>query len=166
MISDQEQGQALCIIGIGNEYRGDDAVGLLVARQLKEHHLAGVSVREVSGEGSELMQAWDTADAVFLIDAVSTGAACGTTFRIDARKHSIPSQFFHHSSHAFGVAESIRLANILGRLPQQCILYGIEGKDFDIGTTVSLDVREAVQKVVATVLGEIHAAIPCPVPGP
>jgi len=43
------------IIGIGNEYRSDDAVGLIVARRLKERLADSAIVLEQSGDGAALM---------------------------------------------------------------------------------------------------------------
>lgn len=65
-MSVQDRGRTFCIIGIGNEYRNDDAAGLLVARQLRECRLEGVDIRELSGDGSDLMEAWNTKSKVYL----------------------------------------------------------------------------------------------------
>ena len=41
----------LKVIGVGNEWRGDDAVGLLVARRLKAEQLPQVQIVEMPGHG-------------------------------------------------------------------------------------------------------------------
>jgi hydrogenase maturation protease len=144
------------IIGIGNEYRNDDGVGLFVARKLKEIRLRDVSICELSGEGVELMEAMENRSTVFLVDAVYSGAPHGTTYRIDAASQKIPSRFFHYSTHSFSVAESIELARTIGRLPNQCILFGIEGKDFGAGMALTETVLEAAEEVVAAICSEIQ----------
>jgi hydrogenase maturation protease len=65
------------IIGIGNEYRQDDGVGVFAARKLRELLPPGINVREESGEGARLMDAWDGFSCVILIDAVNTGGRPG-----------------------------------------------------------------------------------------
>jgi len=145
------------IIGLGNEYRRDDAVGLIVARRLKEAAPEHVRVLEENGEGAALMESWKDADAVILIDAVRSGAKPGILHRLDAHTQPIPTRFFHYSTHAFGAAEAIELARALGQLPPRLIVYGIEGKTFEAGLGLSPEVEKAAQKVVERVLEDLHA---------
>jgi hydrogenase maturation protease len=147
----------ICIIGIGNEFRTDDRAGIIVARKLREYQIPGVRVCELSGEGGGLMEAWDGKDIVFLVDAVSSGAPVGTVFTIDANQHTIPSRFFHYSTHAFSLAESVELAKVLGRLPSRCIVYGIEGKEFREGTRPTPAVLAAADKVVRAIVRQIRS---------
>ncbi len=144
------------IIGVGNEYRGDDAVGLIVARRLKEQVLGHVKVLEENGEGTALMESWKDADKVILIDAIHSGAKPGTLHRLDAHARPIPTRFFHYSTHAFGVSEAIELARALSKLPQQLIVYGIEGKSFEAGVGLSLEVEKAAQEVLENVLRDVR----------
>ena len=121
------------VIGLGNAYRGDDGVGLVVTRRLRELALPNVTVREESGEGAALIEAWKNSDTVILVDAVQSGAAPGTVHRLDASRAPVPLRFFHYSTHAFSVAEAVELARALNQLPPRVILYGIEGRDFSAG---------------------------------
>ena len=143
------------IIGLGNQYRCDDAVGLVVARHLKEAAPAHVRVLEESGEGTALIELWKGAETVILIDAVHSGAKPGTVRRFDAHGQPIPTRFFHYSTHAFGVAEAIELARVLGQLPPRLFVYGIEGKTFEAGLGLSPEVEKAAQEVVERVLGDL-----------
>ncbi len=146
----------LVIIGVGNVYRRDDAVGLIVARRLKAEHLDDVRILEESGEGAALMESWKDADTVILIDAVHSGGAPGTIHRLDAHAQAIPTGFFHYSTHAFSVAEAVELARALNQLPPRFIIYGIEGKDFEAGEGLSPEVEKAVEEVVRLVLCELR----------
>ena len=143
------------IIGIGNEYRGDDAVGLIVARRLKERLADSVKVLEQSGDGAALMEAWRGAETVIVIDAVMSGAAPGTIHRFDASARPISKSYFHCSTHAFGVAETIELARALGNFPQRLVVYGIEGKNFAAGVGLSAEVEKAGDETVRQALATI-----------
>jgi len=144
------------IIGLGNEYRRDDAVGLVVARRLREAAPESVLVLEETGEGASLLESWQDAHTVILIDAVQSGAAPGTVHRLDARAKPIAKKFFRFSTHAFGLAEAVELARALGRLPPRLIVYGIEGKRFEAGVGLSPEVKAVVGEVVERVLGELR----------
>lgn len=140
--------EPILIIGIGNDYRSDDAIGLLVARALQARKLPHVSVLEATGEGTALLETWSGADAVILIDAVASGAAAGTLHQLDARAGPISPRFFRYSTHAFGVAEAIELARVLGVLPARLAIYGIEGSNFIAGMSLSPEVEHAAHKAV------------------
>lgn len=144
------------IIGIGNAFGGDDAVGLVVARMLKEKALPGVRIVEASGEATSLIEVWKGADTVILIDAVRSGARPGTIYRVDAHAEPIPASFEHHSTHALGVVEAIELARALSRLPPRVILYGIEGKNFAVCTDLSQEVRAAAADVATRISDEVR----------
>src|SRR3990167_4861892 len=151
---------SILIIGIGNPYRGDDAVGLRIAQDIKKKSPDHVNVIEQSGEGISLMDSWKDSDAVILIDAVYSGAKPGTIHRFDAHTQPIPSKFFHYSTHAFGVAEAIELARALKQLPPHLIVYGIEGKCFEAGIKLSWEAEKAVEEVMMRVQQDIHTCSP------
>ena len=151
--------EGVLIVGIGNEYRSDDAVGLVVARRLKgfsqpeaqaspQAATAGqIRIIELAGEGTALLEAWRGCERVILVDAVCSGAPPGTIHRFDASAGAIPANLFAASSHAFGVAQGIELARALGQLPRQMLLYGIDGKDFSAGARLSPEAQQAGQVV-------------------
>ena len=145
----------ILIVGIGNTYRSDDAVGLCVAQHLKRQTFDCVNVIEESGDGAALMDSWKDSDAIILMDAVHSGAQPGTIHRFDVHTQTIPTKFFHYSRHAFGVAEAIELARALKQLPQNLIVYGIEGKSFEAGIGLSLEVEKAVEEVMMRVKQDI-----------
>jgi hydrogenase maturation protease len=147
--------RAVLVLGLGNVYRGDDGVGCHIARELMDEALAA-DVREASGEGAALMDAWRSFEHVFLVDAVHSGGAPGTIHRLDAHAAPIPSQFFHYSTHAFSVAEAVEMARALDELPPRLIIYGIEGGTYESGAPLSPAVAEAAGVVAARLREEIQ----------
>ena len=142
-------------IGVGNPFRSDDGAGIAVVRRLRGEIPPGVKVQEESGDGTELLEAWEGADCVILVDAVQSGAPPGTIHRLDARTEKLPTWFSHSSTHSFGVAEAIELARSMGELPEKLIVYGIEGLDFSAGTELSPEVAEVVPSAANLILQEI-----------
>ena len=132
------------VIGLGNEWRGDDGAGPEVARRLGGQVL--------SGEPVGLVEALEGEDEVVLVDALSSGAAPGTVHVFEAGAEPLPARLFGSSStHALGLAEAVELARSLGRLPRRVLVYGIEGAAFDYGTGLSPEVESAVGRVVEEV---------------
>ncbi len=144
----------LAFIGIGNRYRRDDGVGVEIVRRLKAENIPDTTIIEASGEGVALMEIFKKYPAVFIFDAVSSGARPGEIFRFEAHRQPIPAQFFNYSTHAFSLAEAIEMARALKQLPAFLIVYGIEGKDFGAGEGLSKEVKPAVSKVVQRVRQE------------
>ena len=142
-------------MGIGNAWRNDDAAGLAVARLLQGTLPEGVEVLEREGEPSGLIDSWEGADAVWLVDAVSSGAEPGTVHRHDASEVELPAALFDTSTHHMGLAEAVELARALGRLPETAIVYGIEGGSFDTGETLSPEVEAAATRVAEAVREEV-----------
>ncbi len=139
------------LIGIGNPFRRDDGVGIQIAEKVRAMHLAGVEVHTLSGEGTALMESWLEAEQVVIVDAVRSNATPGKIHEIDASMVRVPSEFFHYSSHAFGVAEAIELSRVLNQLPPRVNVIGIEGKDFSEGTGFTSEVEIAAEQVLAKI---------------
>ena len=152
----QGESTPIIVIGIGNIYRCDDGIGIVLARALQEFHLPHVEVIEQSGEGAQLIETWRHRNAVILVDAVSSGSVPGTIFRLDATREKIPSKFFNYSTHAFSLAESIELSRIMDELPQHCIVFGIEGSEFGYGEMISAEVMNVFEIALKQIVNEIE----------
>ena len=144
------------IIGIGNDFQGDDGIGHHIAKRIQSLNPPNVTVFEESGEAANLMDAWLDADVVVIIDAMVTGETPGLVRCFDASNTPLPKEFYSHfSTHSFGVAESLELARALGQLPAKVIVYGIEGKHFETGQGLSLEVEQTTDNVVKQILQDI-----------
>ena len=145
------------VVGVGNRWRRDDAAGLAVAERLRDTLPAGVEVVEREGEPAALIEAWEGADAVWVIDAVSSGSPPGTVHRVEAGGTPLPASLFRASTHALGLADAVELARALGRLPAELVVLGIEGCNLEAGEGISPEVAAAVERVAATVRQEVEA---------
>ena len=145
---------AAVVIGVGNRWRRDDAVGLEVIDSLRERVDDSVSLVESDGEPTRLLDAFDLAPAVIMVDAVATGAEPGTVHRFTDGE--LPSQMgIGQSSHLVQLVETIELGKLLGRLPNGLVLVGIEASDFDNGEGMTTAVAAGVQAAVDAVLAEL-----------
>jgi hydrogenase maturation protease len=144
------------VIGIGNRFRGDDGAGLAVARALRDMALPDVTVVEQDGDAVSLLEILQTGEPLFIVDAVCSGAATGTLFRLDVTDSPIPvSLRSGGSTHALGVAEALGLSRALGYPPARRVIYGIEGEDFSYTDSLSAAVRCAVEKAAAAIREEL-----------
>ena len=143
-------------MGVGQEGRGDDAAGLLVARHLKNHARSQLIVRELTGHAADLLHHWQEAETVIVADAVHARAEPGTVYRFAAHAEPLPAELFPAcSTHAWGLAEAVALGHILQQLPSYLIIYGLTGKNFALGDSLSPEVEQAVPEVARRILQEI-----------
>jgi hydrogenase maturation protease len=132
---------------------GDDAVGVLVARQLHAFSSAQVSIVEGGSSGISLLHDMEETDTLILIDAVHSHSKVGTivrfTFPQDLEKiGKLAWGTSASSTHAFGLAEALTLAHTLKVLPAQVVLFGIELGHLEKGQSLSPPVSNAMSSVV------------------
>jgi hydrogenase maturation protease len=146
----------ILVIGIGNEFRRDDAAGIITVQRLRRIVGDEVLILEQSGDGALLIESWKNRERVVLIDAAQSGKTPGTIHRLEANKFPLPGKFLRYSTHQLGVNEAIELARALKQLPQQLIVFGIEGKYFGPGRGLSPEVAQSIPELIDQVKSEIE----------
>ena len=142
------------VICVGSLFRGDDAMGLRAAAELRKHLSRDILVLERDGEPTALLEAWDGADIVVVVDAVRSGNVPGTVVRCELGRQRLARSARPASGHALGVAETVALGSALGRLPRRLIVWGVEAQSFDVGAPPTDRVIAAIPKLVQGVLQE------------
>lgn len=146
------------LIGIGNEFRSDDSVGLKAVDCISPR--ANLKICKHSGEGTGLMELWerDLDSKIIIVDAMNSGATPGTLLRWTRDSAFRPHDGLRCSSHTFGVGAAITLSQTLGTLPQLITVLGIEGENFKMGTSLSPSIEKALPKLIETIEQEIEDA--------
>ena len=154
------------IVGIGSPH-GDDQIGWRVADAMRSVESPAVEVREASTP-SQLLDWLDGVDRLIVCDAcqarrrapvdpASEGAGIHRwrwpTLQVSMLRSA--------DSHSFGLPQVLQLAERLGRLPQEVIVFGIEGRQFDAFASLSPDVELLVGQIAAQITDESGAG---PVP--
>ena len=143
-------------IGMGNEHRRDDGLGIFIVRHPDLLHRAGARVEETRRDGTHLVDLWKGAGTVFVFDAVYSGSIPGTVYRLDPIKEPLPGNLFQLSTHTLGIAEAVELSRVLNQLPAELIFYGIEGRNFGRGQGLSPPCKRSALQVIQRVLDEIR----------
>ena len=125
--------------------RGDDAVGLWVVDAWAEtyHQTASLPMVYVDYQpmpGLALLDQISGYQQVILVDAVLEGPGVEPGMALELGTKDLAS--FNRgtgSAHGWGVAESLKLAETLGRkdLPEEIIILGIGGKQVELGADLS-----------------------------
>lgn len=143
------------VIGIGNRERADDALGLIAIDRLQREHPAGVEFATARGDVLKVLDLFEGAHKVIMIDAMRSGGTPGQVVRLDVSDVAVKVDLANFaSSHTVNLAEAIELARTLGRLPAHLIVYGVEAQDFTLGNGLSPAVAAALEGLLTRVRKE------------
>jgi hydrogenase maturation protease len=150
------------VVGIGNEFRGDDGAGLAAARALMQYTLPNVKIVELDGEVTRLLDSLQHFDTAIVIDAVQSQALPGTIHRFDASQNPLPGSHTQRSTHGISLGSILELARAQGAFPRKVLVYGIEGFSFEHGRTLTAQVKKAVGRLVSELAEDLRDSRPVP----
>ena len=147
--------QRAVVVGIGNEWRGDDGAGIAVAHALGKRGCPGARVLAQDGDPAALLDALDGVELALIVDSTRSSAEPGTVRRLDPARDDLAAALPRTSSHALGLADALEIARALRQLPPHVVVYGIEGATFAAGDELSPAVAAAVLEVADAVYAEL-----------
>ncbi len=161
------------ILGIGNLLWADEGFGVRAVEHLHRHYAFDDNVRLVDGgtQGLYLLQHVREADILVIFDAVDYGLAPGTLKLVEGEEVPAFMGVKKMSLHQTGFQEVLASAAMLGDLPREMLLVGVqpaELEDYGGGLTpvVKARLRPAVEAAVAWLAERGVAARPRPEPLP
>ena len=123
--------------------------------------MPGVKLATARGDVLKVLDLFEGAELVVMVDAMKSGAAPGHILRIDASSDAVNAQLESFAStHTVNLAEAIELARALGKLPPKLIIYGVEAADFTLGNGLSPAVAAALDDVIQQVRKECACTKP------
>jgi hydrogenase maturation protease len=141
------------VIGLGNSARGDDGIGPAVARRVAQLVPEGVDVVECAEPGS-LMDAWEGADNVVIVDALVSARTPGAVTVVDATDGLVAqARWAIGGTHALGLPTLVDLARSLDQLPPRLHIVGVEMHPAATqGSELSPAVTKAIEPAAEAVL--------------
>ena len=137
------------LLGLGNEILGDDAFGILVAREV----CARMSPDEVevvtsSVSGLHLLDHILDCSRLIIVDTVQTGRAEPGTIYV-LREEDLPASRAD-CPHGVGLFDALALARKLGlQVPDEVSILAVEAADcLTVGGTMHASVQAAISKMV------------------
>jgi hydrogenase maturation protease len=143
------RGAKVLVLRLGNEIMGDDAVGLLAARELKARWGRAIEVVEASIAGFALLDLLEGYERVLIIDSIATGSSPpGSIVELSPDEFQKKSTF---SPHFVGLNDVIGLAEKLEIPFPSCIrILGMEVEDpFIVREGVSETIADSLEDMVA-----------------
>ena len=146
------------VIGVGNDARRDDGVGLAVARAVRPRLLGRARIEECPNDATALLSLWEGAGVVLVADAVRSGSPPGSLRRIDVDASPLPVAGAT-STHGLSLSEAVGLGRTLGRRPERLVVYGIEAGDLGPGAGLSAPVAGAVGPAAGWIALEVLSLV-------
>ncbi|KXB06523.1 hypothetical protein AKJ51_03580 [candidate division MSBL1 archaeon SCGC-AAA382A20] len=140
------------ILGIGNEIRRDDAVGLVAAREIsKQIDNENIEIKETSAGGLSLLTKIEGYDKVFIIDSIVT-------------KDGEPGHWYYLSlndlnsgggrtvSHSIDLKTMKNIGEKMGEKVPEIRIFAIEVKDpFEFGEDLTEELEESLPEVISEI---------------
>ncbi|GGS81100.1 hydrogenase maturation protease [Streptomyces cinerochromogenes] len=146
------------VIGVGNPLRGDDGVGPAAVEGLRGRVPDGTVLTVSDGEPARMLDLWDGADTVVVVEALRAGLArpgrLHTLTAADAASRTAGTA----STHALGLGASLALAEALDRLPPTLVVHAVEAADVELGAHLSEPVRSALPELIDRVAASVRQA--------
>ena len=147
----------IMVVGIGNLDRGDDGAGPAVLGRLAGRVPGKVELRLCRGDLLALVGDWAGVDGLVCIDAAQSMGSPGRIHRFDPAAGELPRwSALPASSHAFGLADALALARVLGAAPARVVVLAVEGRSFEGGAALSAEVDAALPELTDQVVQEVE----------
>lgn len=141
------------LVCLANPNRGDDAFGWIVADQFINEGETLFSVIKSSGDITDLLDVFGSYRKVIVLDAMETEDLVPIK-KWDAKEESLPASLSGTSSHVLGVGQAIELSRALDKIPDELIVIGVKGVNFQMGEELSPGMRSMIPEIIAYIRKE------------
>jgi len=151
----EKQPAPVLVLGVGNILMGDEGIGVRVIESLKESRLPdGVELFDGGTASLELLSAFSNRKKLIVVDAIKGGQESGAVYRFNFEDLTYQREFAT-SLHQLGIIDTLSQARILGCLPEEVIIIGVEPARITPGLELSPEMTAVMPKVKEAILKEL-----------
>lgn len=149
---------SVLIIGLGNILLTDEGIGVHAASALKKRYSFTPKVVEVIDGGTmgiDLLSLFEGRDRIMIIDAVDFGKEPGHIGIIsnDEIPFALKTKL---SVHHIGLSDVLYAAKLMGIMPSDVCLVGIQPKSLDVGLDMTKEIDGKLDTVIKTVVLKLN----------
>jgi hydrogenase maturation protease len=145
-------------MGAGNILLRDEGVGVHVIRALKKDEALppNVELVDIGTAALDALQSLADVDKLIVVDAVKGGDEPGAIYRFspedvsEKRSESL-------SLHQLGLLEALKMAGMLGTVPKEVVIVGIQPGDVSPGLEPSPEIKRRIPEAVEVIKELIQA---------
>lgn len=149
------------VVGCGNRYAGDDAVGPLVVERLTAVAMPSqVICFDAGTSGIDAALAFQDASEVILVDACRSGHPPGTIFELNQQEIASLAETRNPNFHTLRWDQAIAVADqFCQSMPRAITVFLVEGQKFSLGDPVTPAVANAVEELAAGLLARLQLLV-------
>jgi hydrogenase maturation protease len=144
------------VLGLGNILLADEGVGVRVVEHLQARYCFPEETQVMDGGtlGLDLLPYVEDTDRLLVIDAVDMRAEPGTVVRIE--NDEVPTFLsIKVSPHQMGLADILSAARLLGHLPEDLVLWGVQPSVIEASLELSPPIAAQVDVLADGVLADL-----------
>ncbi len=149
------------VLGLGNLVHSDDGLGVHAIQSLilESRVPSDVLLMDGGTQGLSLLPHISANQRLLVIDALDVGEAPGTLVRVEGKAlRNLPGKA---SVHQLGFADLMVALELLGELPEEIVLLGVQPLSNEWSTELTLPVREALGPLLDAVIEQLKAWSAC-----
>jgi hydrogenase maturation protease len=147
----------LKIIAVGNAFFGDDGVGAAVLDAARrDSRLAGAELIDIGTDALALLDHLEPGERHVIVDAARMGLAPGEVASFRPGEARLRIERDNLSLHGFGLPEAFTMAQLIGCMPDDVLIVGVEPERVAIDRGLSAAVAAAVPRVVSILQAEVR----------
>ncbi|QJB55178.1 HyaD/HybD family hydrogenase maturation endopeptidase [Pseudodesulfovibrio sp. zrk46] len=155
-----ESDKKILILGVGNILFTDEGFGVRVVEELDQKYLFSPNVELLDGGtlGLRLMGPIMECDYLIIVDIVLNEGKPGDVFRLLGENLS-KACAFTNSMHQTDLLDTLSRCSLIGDVPDDVILYGVEPVNYhDMSSALSPELEAKMPEVMEMVLNEVEKA--------
>ncbi len=154
--------KTLGVIGIGNPFRRDDAIGIILLDFLKKNekkHLSNVTFIDGGTGGMNILHPLSDYKVVLLIDAVKFGGTPGQWKFFSYHEVISQKKQGHGLTHISDIFQIVILAKELNQIPKHLYIFGVEPEDTSYGQGLSGSITDNLDTLELCLKDKLHWVI-------
>ncbi len=147
----------ILLLGIGNILLSDEGVGVHAVNELRERYLFEPEIDIVDGgtKGLDLLPLFEGRKKVLIVDAVDFGERPG--YIAVLRNKEIPAILHSKLSvHHIGLGEVLLSAEMMGVMPEEICLLGIQPYSLETGLGLSEVLRVRMDELIERIIDKLR----------
>lgn len=137
------------VLGIGNIILSDEGVGVRAVEAVQRRYRLPASVTPIDGgtSGMELLDDLSGLDLLIVLDTIVAGQPPGTVISLAGDQVQV---FFRKklSPHQIGLCDVLASLELLGALPKEVMVFGVQPLSLELGMDLSPVVAERVPELI------------------
>jgi len=144
------------VLGLGNTIMSDDGIGPKMIEQL-QHDVTlpdGVTLLDGGTLGLDLLSHLEGVQRMIIGEAVEIGQPAGTCVRLagDEVPMALETKL---SPHQMGMKDLLAVARLMGQLPEEIVLIGVQPASLEMDTELTAPVAAAIPTLLTMVQAEL-----------